>query len=88
MNIPSFIDHYREKSSSFVPFIFLLIAALILTGCASQTGTTTPVVSTLPVLESPTSASTQTKVEVSTPAAAEPPSYKLHCPGYFNPLIN
>lgn len=72
MNIPSFIDHFRTKSSSFVPFFFLLIAALVLTGCAGQTATTTPVVSTLPVPESPTVASPLPTVEAFAPAAAEP----------------
>jgi protocatechuate 3,4-dioxygenase beta subunit len=72
MNISNFIDHFRTKSISFVPMCILLIAALILTGCVSQTGTTTPVVSTLPLPESPTAASIQTIVKDSPPAAAEP----------------
>lgn len=72
MNIPKSSGPFRAKRSSVHPFFFLLTAVLILTGCASQTASPTPVVSTLTVPESPTAAGTLPTVEISATAGAEP----------------
>jgi len=72
MNISNSVDYFRAKRSYSYPFLFLIIAALILTGCAGPTSEPTPIVSTLPAPESPTAASPQPTVEASAPAAAEP----------------
>lgn len=80
MKIPKFNDYFRVKSSSFAPMCFLLLAVHILAGCVSQTGTTTPVDSTLPVPQSPTATNTQTIVEDSTPTAAEPAAVSTALP--------
>jgi protocatechuate 3,4-dioxygenase beta subunit len=72
MNISIFTDHVRAKRSPIQPFFILLTAALILSGCAGQTATPTPVVSTLTVPESQTAASSLPTVESSATPGVEP----------------
>lgn len=72
MNLSKSIYHFRVKRSRANFFFYLLTASLVLNGCTSQTAAPTPIVSTLPVPESPTAASPLPTLEGSATPGVEP----------------